>query len=301
MMRVLPPIAIGEAKLVSTTVVAEDPSPVWAAATNYAKDALCHRVETHMVYRRITAGTSATPPESDPAVWQKARPTNKWAMFNLPYETRTRVEGGPLTVVITPEQRVDSLALVGLTGTSATVKLLGTDIERTYPLLTRNVRSWYQYFTARFIQRNALTLWDLPPYRGATIEVTITPVSGVAECGRLIVGMSAQIGEMLWDYDNDTTNYSRIERAFDGSLLDIEPRRNVDTVSLRARVDAADVNNVLQVREDLSATPALWSGWTRYPDSPYAQSALLYGLARRFAVKPENKLYALASLEIEEM
>ncbi|SDM57411.1 hypothetical protein SAMN05428957_10895 [Oryzisolibacter propanilivorax] len=307
MMRVLPPMDIGQAQLVSTSVAAEDATPVWAAATAWAKDALCHRVETHMVYRRITAGTSPTPPEGDAALWQALRPTNRRAMFNLLHDTRTRVEGGPLTVTLAPGQRVDSLALVGLTGASATVRVaIGADVlERSFPLLTRRVRSWYQYFTAPFVQQGALTLWDLPPYRGATITVTITPnaagPAGVAECGRLILGMGARIGELQWDYENDALNFSRIERNFDGSLAAIEQRRSVPTNALPVRVDAADVDAVLALRARLNAVPALWSGWTRYPDSPYASSALLFGIYRRFAVRPANKRYAQATLEIEEM
>ena len=302
MMRVLPSITVDAAKLVSTTVAVEDPSPVWAAGSAWAKDSLCHRVETHRVYRRITAGTTPTAPESDGDNWQDLRPTNKWAMFDDLRSTRTRVEGGPLTVVINPGQRVDSVGLVGLVGKKATISSTkgGITVTREFSLVRRNVSNWYEYFTAPIEQRDAAVTWDLPPNWGATITVTIEPIGGVAECGRLSLGMGVVIGELLWNYDDDALNFSRIERDFAGSLMALVRRRSVPSSTLPVRVDAARFMRVRALREELNAVPALWVGWTRHPDAPYAQGAIYYGIYRRFSLKPENKLYAMAQLELEE-
>ena len=302
MMRVLPSITVDAAKLVSTTVAVEDPSPLWAAGTAWAKDALCHRVETHRVYRRITAGTTPTAPEADSTNWQNLRPTNKWAMFDDLRSTRTRVEGGPLTVVIDPGERVDSVGLVGLVGKKATISSTkgGITVSREISLVKRSVNNWYEYFTAPVEQSDAAVVWDLPPNWGATITVTIEPIGGVAECGRLSLGMGVVIGELLWDYDDDALNFSRIERDFEGNLLELIPRRSVPSSSLPVRVDAARFDRVRALRSQLNAVPALWAGWTRHPNSPYAAGALFYGIYRRFSLKPENKKYAMASVEIEE-
>ncbi|KRC20161.1 hypothetical protein [Acidovorax sp. Root219] len=307
MMRVLPSLTVTPAMLLSTTVALEDPSPVWAAATAWAKDDLCHRVETHLVYRRITAGTTATAPELDPANWKAIRPTNKWAMFDHLRSTQTTVSGGPLTVVLQPGQRADSLGLLNLVGSRAKIQVhQGSTLitEREQSLIQHTVQNWYEYFTGDPEQRPSLVVWDLPPFRDAKITVTIEPASGVASCGRLSVGMGVNVGEVEWNPENDALNFSRIERDFDGALtpdVTLIARRSVPKANLRVRIDAANVPRMLRLREQLNAVPALWAGWTRYPNSPYAEAFLLYGIYRRFPIRPSNKLYASADLEIEEM
>lgn len=306
MMKVLPSITVTEAMLLSSTA-AEDPSPVWAAAPEWVKDSFCHRVETHMVYQRITTGTTATVPENDPANWKAIRPTNKWAMFDHLRATQTTVTGGPLTVVLQPGERADSLGLLNLVGSSAKIQVhqgatLVREVEQS--LIQRSSRSWYEYYTGPITQRSSLVLWDLPPFRNAKITVTIEPISGKAACGRLSVGMGVTIGEAEWGLENDALNFSRIDRAFDGSLtpeVTLIARRSVPKANLRVRIDAANVPRMLKLREQLNAVPALWAGMARYPNSPYADAFLVYGIYRRFPLRPTDKVYAWADLELEEM
>lgn len=307
MMRVLPSLTVTPAMLLSTSVAVEDPSPVWAAATAWAKDDLCHRVETHLVYRRITAGTTATAPEADADNWKAIRPTNKWAMFDHLRSTQTTVNGGPITVVLQPGQRADSLGLLNLVGSRAVIQVHQGDTlvtEREHSLIQMTAGSWYEYFTGTPEQRANVVVWDLPPFRDAKITVTIEPVSGVASCGRLSLGMGVVVGEVEWEPENDALNFSRIEREFDGSLtpeVTLIARRSVPKATMRVRIDAANVPRMVKLRDQLNAVPALWAGWTRYPESPYADAFLLYGIYRRFPIRPDNKLYASADLELEEM
>lgn len=307
MMRVLPPIKITDAMLVSTTVVTEDPSPVWTAGTPWLKDALCHRVETRTVYRRITAGTTPTEPENDPAIWKALRPTNKRAMFDSLRSTQTSVAGGPLTVVIQPGQRVDSIGLLGLVGLSAKIQIhRGATLIKEYPysLIQRNSRSWYEYFAGPIGQRSSVVNWSLPPFKDAKITVTIEPVSGVAACGTLALGMNVPVGEAEWGLENDAINFSRIEREFDGTLtpdVTLIQRRSVPKANLRVRVDAANVPRLIKLRDQLNAVPAIWAGMAKFPESPYAEAFLLNGIYRRFPVKPTNKKYAWTDLELEEI
>ena len=303
MMRVLTPVAITPA-LVTATTAPMDASPAWAAATAYAKDELCHRVATGRVYRRITAGTSATPPESDPALWRDLRPVNRYAMFDDLRSTRSEVLAGPLTVSVEPGARFDSLALLGMRGQSVTVTTTtgAASTARTFPLFGRQVASWYQFFTRPFVQRESLVLWDLAAWRNTTLTVDVQPLagpSGAAGCGVLALGRGEVLGELMWDFEADALNFSETEREFDGSLVLLR-RRAVPKLTIRVRVDAAMTDAVLALRDQLNAVPALWDGFTRYPGSPYAQSARVYGIWRRFSVRPENKKYAIADIELEE-
>jgi hypothetical protein len=242
-------------------------------------------------------------PENDAANWKAIRPTNKWAMFDHLRATQTTATGGPLTVVLQPGQRADSLGLLNLVGSSAKIQVhQGTTLvkEVEQSLIQRSSRSWYEYYTSPIGQRSSLVLWDLPPFRNAKITVTIQPISGKASCGRLSVGMGVEIGEAEWGLENDALNFSRIEREFDGTLA-LTARRSVPKANLRVRIDATNVPRMLKLREQLNAVPALWAGMARYPNSPYAEAFLMYGIYRRFPLKPTNKVYAWADLELEEM
>lgn len=303
MMRVLLPLPITPA-LVTATTAPMDASPVWSAATAYAKDDLCHRVETARVYRRITAGTSPTPPESDRDMWQDFGPVNRYAMFDQLRSTRTQVQAAPLSVTIEPGARFDSAALLGMRGQSVTLTTTTGAVSqvRTIALFGRSVASWYQFFTRPFAQRESLVLWDLAAWRNTTLTIDVQPLpgpSGMAGCGVLAVGTSEVLGDALWDYEADALNFSETERAFDGSLT-LLPRRAVPKLAIQVRVPAARVDAVLALREQTNAVPVLWDAWTRYPGSPYAASARIYGIWRRFSLRPGNVKYAIADIELEE-
>ena len=88
--------------------------------------------------------------------------------------------------------------------------------------------------------------------------------------------------------------------AFSRGNLQIGLATSVSEAQVEAVVNQGALSAVLALRDQLNAVPALWDGFTRYPGSPYAQSARVYGIWRRFSVRPENKKYAIADIELEE-
>ncbi|HEY0847393.1 MAG TPA: hypothetical protein VGE12_18635, partial [Noviherbaspirillum sp.] len=154
-MRVIPPFedisAISASMLTSSTCAEPHATETaYNAGTTYALGATVVSATNHRKYESLQAGNVGNPLPSLPtldnpnpatAYWQDVGPTNRWAMFDLLRDTQT-VQASPLTVVITPGERVNSLALMKLEADSVTVTVTSggsTVYSHTEDLNTREV------------------------------------------------------------------------------------------------------------------------------------------------------------------
>lgn len=256
----------------------------------------------HRRYESVAGSNTGNPPAIDDGTkWIDAGPTNKWAMFDLLRNTATS-QASPLTVVITPGERVDSLALVGLVADSVTVTVTVSAVEKyshTEDLSTREVLNWYDYFFAPFSSKSAIALFDLPPYTTGVITVTLTRSTGYVECGGLVLGLSTYLGRTLHDAENVALNFSSVTRDDYGNSQLVQ-RRTVPKTTQRVRCSKSQVNKVIAAREALNATPALWSGLDD-SDSGYFEALLILGFYRTFTVTMDQPNEALVVLELEEV
>ena len=101
-------------------------------------------------------------------------------------------------------------------------------------------------------------LTDLPPFSGATIEVTLSNPGLPVECSTVVIGSKVFLGKIQFNARSDALNFSKIERDDFGNSLLI-PRRTVPKTQQTLWVEKADVNTIRQIRKDLNAVPALWS------------------------------------------
>lgn len=302
-MKVIPPITITDAMLTSSTAV--EPSgteTAWVSGTTYALDDVVIRTQTHRKYQRMIAGAGTTAPESDTTNWLDIGPTNKWAMFDTLRNSATSVSG-TLTVVLAPAQRINSLALIGLVGLSATITMVVSSVTvytRVVNLSMRNTLTWTDYYFGTFGQQKALALFDLPPYAAPTITITITPTDGVAACGGVVLGTAVDLGKVEYDAESGALNFSRIERDTFGNAVLIQ-RRSVPTTNQTSWISKAQVNKVFEVRDTLNAVPALWSALDDKSTDGYFDALLIFGVYKEFRINmsyPEN---AKVTLQLEEI
>ena len=92
---------------------------------------------THRCYESLAAGNIGNPlpvlPETATDKWRDVGPTNKWAMFDATRNTQT-VQASPLTVVLAPGVRCNTLGLTGLVANSVTISATSvTGGGRVYP------------------------------------------------------------------------------------------------------------------------------------------------------------------------
>lgn len=301
-MKVIPPITITDAILTSSTAVEPATGEVaWNSATNYAIGDKCYlnhrRYECQVVH-------SNRNPETDtvtPAAWVDIGPTNKWAMFDLLRNTATEV-ASPLTVTLSPGVRFDSLALFGLVADAVEITLqVDGETVRTVQesLRTRIVTGWKDYYFKPFVTRPSFVVFDLPPYVNAAVTIKLTRANGNVKCGGVVVGTYEDLGRVQYDAENDTLNFSKVDRDKFGNS-ELLPRRNVPKTIQKILLDKAKVNKARAVRDALNAVPAVWSGLDDWADG-YFESLLILGYYRRFTINLAHPKVAVLSLELEEI
>ena len=301
-MIVVAPMAIDDAKLVTSSVPDIDPdTTAWDAAMEYAAKAVV--IYEKKRYECITAGISAKTPVEDPERWLELRYADKWAMFR--HLTNDATEGdSPLTVTLRPGKRFDTLFLRGVSADQVDVVLtVGGEEIRTFTqkLNARKTRTWSDYFFGDFPQIATVLLPDLPPYTGAEVTVTLSRASGgkvrVEHAG---VGKKLWMGHAEWGPRNDALGLSIIDRDNWGGIK-LQQIKSVPTLAVRVRANPIDIDRILQARTDLDATPALWAATDGDNISPWAEATSIFGVYRRFPIDLSNVKQAFVPLELESM
>ena len=272
-------------------------------ATTYALGDIVILVSanSHHIYQSLQAANTGHAPATEATWWLDLGPTNRWAMFDILRNTQTDAPS-PLTVVITPGVRINSIALLGLEADSVTVSITSggsTVYTHTQDLRSREVLDWYDYFFEPFSLMESVALLDLPPYTDAIITVEFTSASSNVKCGSLVLGSYVYIGNIQYNAESDALNFSTVERNTFGDSLLI-PRRSVPKTNQTLVCKKDRVNKVRDLREALNAAPAVWVGLDDSTDG-YSDALLILGYYRRFTINVAHPDDALITLELEEI
>lgn len=303
-MRVTRPIPITEAMLTGGPAEPGSGETVWNAATDYGVGAKAILTATHRVYERLApGGVDPASPDSAPALWRDAGPTNRHAMFDLLRNSQTIVSGAALTVGVTPGKRANSIGLLGLYGSSVTVQQHNGATEtfsRTINLLVRNTTTATQYCFGPFRVRKSLVIYDLPLISTAKVTITVQPYAGEARCGGVVLGSDDEMGEIIDVPVSDRLNFSKVTRdAFANATL--VPRRGVPDNSHRLSAPAAKLNRLRELRDDLDAVPALYSGKDDENDSHFFDTLLVLGIYKKFTISMDGPDRVKVDLQLEEI
>lgn len=300
-MKAIPPVAITPgASSVAEPAVGE---AVWVSGHAYQMGDKCIRVETHRVYECTVSITGTVPPEADPDHWRDAGPTNKWAMFDMFSSAATEMTGAPLVVSVTPGRRVSSIGLLGLHGASVLIEVLvgGSPIHTDQiNLLLRNTVSWRQYYYGEFRVRRGIVRFNLPLSALATIRITVQPTGGYARCTDIVLGMDEDLGTIIDEPTSDQLSLSKVKRdEIDGTTTFIK-RRNVPQTAHRVRAPAARLNRLRELRDDLDASPALFSGADANEQSHFFDTLLVLGFARKWSIALRAQT-VISEIQLEEL
>lgn len=299
-------------------------SPIWwrpvsvtetaySAATTYALGATVS--DSHRCYESLQAGNVGQPlpvlPETQTTWWVDVGATNRHAMLDLDANTQT-IWASPLTVVITPGQRVNT---IGLTGVQANqVQISATSVTgggTVYPsansasstgifdLSLRAVADGYDYAFEPFSTIPSMVVFDLPPYSDIIVTVTLTSTSGNVKCGSLVMGTYIYLGDAQYGATNDGLNFSTVERDLYGTAT-LVPRRTLPKVDVKLIAPAARVNKIKAARVLLNAKPALYTG-VEHSSSPWFDSFAVLGFYNKFLISAPYNQIAEIALGIEEI
>jgi hypothetical protein len=259
--------------------------------------------QVHRVYESLQADNANHPPAIDDSAewWGDLGPTNRWAMFDLLRNTGTAVPT-PLVVTIKPNNRIDSIALVGLIASEVQITMsdgTGTIYSSTDVLNLRTVATWSDYFFDELSFRESVIHFDLPVSPGATVTVTISNPTGNVNCGALLMGAFVDLGETVHDPVSDVLNFSTIDRDLFGNSVLVQ-RRSVPKISVRSICDRFAVNTIRAARQVLNAAPALWC-WLDDLTDEYAEAGTILGIYKQFSITLDQPSTATVNLEVEEV
>lgn len=237
--------------LVSTT--ATEAVPLWTAGS-YDIGERRRLDTTNTIYESLFDDNTDEPPS---AKWADAGSTNRYAVFDDSYRTRT-TRTSSLTFVISAAAFTNRIALLNLVGTSLTVTVTkgATEVfSKTYSLLnTAGIVDLWTYFYTPYSYIRDLVVMDIPTMSGLTYTITITGPGDVG-IGLIRIGRGKYIGKA--EYGSSVGNKKFSIPGFDkyGKWTPTSRRPNAKRGSfdmwLSGNDDADDIKSFL---DDLDLT-----------------------------------------------
>lgn len=296
-MKVIKPVTFDEATMLLSSNAIEAYA-VWDVATTYAKDAIVD-YGTDLWISLQNSNTGNVPSDAGSLFWALVGPDNKHAMFDGQVSTVT-TSSSPLEVVCKPGI-VNSLALVGLVGSSVTVELQDAGVgpvlySRELNLDGTIIGDWYMYFFEPFVQLGEVVLTDIPPYANGHITVTLTSGGSVA-IGELIFGTAYDLGEA--DMEQGATisiiDYSRKDTNKDTGVTTFVRRAFSKRMSGRFLLSNNQINEVQRILADIRAVPSVFIG----SEAADYSSLIVYGFYRDFSIDIAYPTKSYCRLEVE--
>lgn len=240
-----------------------DTYALWNPGAAYTPGQQVLRVETHSIYRRVTAGTSAQAPEADTQGinWTRVATSNRWAMFDM-RSGQASVVVPPLRVVLAPGVISNANVLdvsdgsVKFTLRSAGAVVWNPDAS---PLDSAPINSWEDYFFTPFSVRSNILESGIPPYQDGQLEMVVT-AGVVITVGKLIVGDAVYIGETLKGPRVQRRGFTEVLRNKFSELEDIVPRRSIPLVSQRMVIGKQFAKRARQALDFATAVPCVFIG-----------------------------------------
>lgn len=295
-MKVVKPITVTDAVLVSSTLPETDHA-AWSSGATYAVgDRVVH---AHRIVESLQAGNNAHTPGAagSETWWLDVGPTNRWAMFDNVVNTLSTATG-EMTIVLAPGL-VDSVGLVDLQG--ATVRVRMTDgatvvYDQTQSLDGSTVLDWYDYFFEPFDTVGSVLFRNLPQYLNGQVTVTISGPATVS-VGALVLGKEFDLGDTGFGATAGITDYSRKDTNAFGAVTLVR-RAYAKRSSTKLQLPNTHLRRVRNVLADLRATPCLWVG---ADDTSLFEPLVVFGWYRDFQIEIAYPQTSFCTLEIEGM
>lgn len=258
------------------------------------------RIFQRRVYEALVLNPQNTPggtnPPTAPSLWLDVGPANRWAMLDEKTSTQTTM---PIDIVTTTQVsgRINTLGLIGLTGTSVNVRVLDgvTEVYNVdFPLeATDEIYDWWTYYFGDFSLKSTLFVRDIPDILNPTAIVTVTSGAGydTRGIGHMVIGSAYVIGLTEKGAEIALENYSRITVDEFGDRTIVE-RGYSDRGTFKVFVDNFRVDAIKRILTSLRATPALYTASTAYDSTVY------FGLAS-FSIGLEYASHSRVSISID--
>lgn len=296
----------GAAVGISPYVIAEtDDAPLWSAATAYAVGDLVVRTQTHRIYRRLVAGTTAPTPETDATHWIEVGATQKYRPWDGLASNDSMLLAFYSLAISMPLSGSNALSLVGVRGLSVTVKITDgaggaviysasktlADDRYSYPAWPMAGSRWLMY---------DWHLFGLPSgFADAVAHIVITGGPSLTEYAavrEMYHGAGFDIGQTQGSPRIGIIDYSRKETDAFGGVSFVK-RAFSRRMSCELQVPLDQFQKVFSLLADLRATMCQW-----VPEaSGTYQPLMMSGWYRDFSISVAYPTFLLCTLEVESL
>lgn len=259
---VIKPITITDAILTDSDVPETDYAQ-WAGSTTYALGARVIVLATHKVYESLQNANTNKDPTSlaNSAWWVEVSPTNRWKAFDTVNSTQT-VQASEVYYELTPATVVNAIGILNID--AAAIHITVTDptagevYNRSFNLYGEIQESnWYTWFFGEIESQNSLVVTDIPAFKDAVIEITLTSGS-VVSVGVIILGKASSFGSVVQAGARlGIQDYSRKEVNDFGDTILVQ-RAYAKRMDFSLLVDNAKLDSMYRYIAEIRATPAIW-------------------------------------------
>ena len=254
-------------------------------------------VTPHKIYESLADANTGNYPPDDSTNWLDSGATNRWAMFDNYVSSQTE-NASSIVVVLTPDDRVDTLALFNLDATGITVVCKANTVEvfnETYDLERSDaIGDLFDYFFGPFEFLTELTIPVLGLYPFLEITLTITK-AGTAKCGHCVAGLSQTLGNTKYSPKISIADYStKSTNTFGETYLNQKAYAKTIDIGLTLKTSALD--GVAKKLSAVRSTPCVWE--SNNPGTEYT-SLIVYGFLKEFDLLLQNLNISECNLSIE--
>lgn len=247
---------------------------------------------THTLYSQPNVGYALT----EATKWQDQGPTNRYKMFDQSNTSKT-LNGANIEVEVQVDGRADSVALLNIAGSEVHIVVEtvadGVIYDETIDLTASGgIDDWYEYYFDPITRLGNYLILDLPLNADPAITITLSEPSGTATLGTMVVGLSKDLGPLLYGAKVGIQDFSRKEQDEFGDFTLVE-RAFAKRSTFKLLVENERVDAITDLLASYRATPVVWVGSDDY------SSTWVYGWARDWNAEIAFTAHSYLNLELE--
>ena len=297
-MDIIRPVVVTDAVLDSSNVPENDYAE-WDVATAYTVGNRVILLSTHRIYEAVGSSTGVNPATDDGTNWLNIGATNRWKAFDQKIsDPVTQLDS--ISYTLTDDNSTPTaVALFGLKGVTATVTVTdsveGVVYNQTNSLLDSDeIFDWFSYFFEEITYVSTTLFTGIPPYRGATVSVTVTEDTGeTAQLGQLVFGYLTELGVTTYGTAISIQDFSRKETDAFGNFIVVE-RAFANLVDFDVRLPTQTAGRVRRILAEYRATPIVYVG-----NENSSFGTIVYGFYRNFDITLDTPSLSFAAIEVE--
>lgn len=251
----------------------------YSSGATYAKDDIVTDTAAHQLYQSLVASNTGNA-LSDATKWLPLGNTNRWKMFDKAVNSQsTRPES--VSVIIQLNELLNTLTLLNVSGASATVSQSSSGYSRTKSLVHHDVLNWYDWFFTEPVRSGNVVFDDIPPYKNAALNISVSNPGGTAAIGCCFIGKSYTLGTTLWDLTGGILSYSTTTTDTFGNTTMVK-RANAKRLNFDVVIPAGYESAVYNLLTQYTDEELVFIGTTAY------DMAIGYGYLGQWEVPVSN-------------